>query len=109
EGLPMTAAIGGVLALRWVRNRADKAWFANAMLGLAGASALLFLATRGLRDLTVYCDAVSPVHLAVLCGAALGAVVLARFDPASRRVLLAGLAALAAGGGAILLVLAPQC
>ena len=109
EGLPMTAAVGGVLALRWLRDRAARAWFVNAMLGLAGAGVALFLATRGLGDLAVHCDAISPVHLAVFGWAALGAVALARLDPASRPVLLAGLAAIAGGGAAILLAAAPQC
>ena len=109
EGLPMTAAVGGVLALRWLRDRADKAWFVNAMLGLAVASAGLFVATRGLADLASHCDAVSPAHLAVFGCAALGVIALGRLDPGSRPVLLAALVVIAAGGGAILLTLAPQC
>ena len=108
EGLPLTAAVGGVLALRWLRD-GEKAWFVNAMLGLAGGSAVLFFATRGVADLAVHCDAISPVHLAVFGWAGLGAFVLARFGPRSRLALIAGLGAIAAGGVAILLAVAPEC
>jgi len=109
EGLPMTAAFGAILALRWLRDRAAKAWFVNTMLALALTSAALFLATRGLGDLAAHCDAISPVHLAVFGWAALGALALARLDPASRAMLAAGLAAIAGGGAVILLASAPQC
>lgn len=109
EGLPMAAAVSGVLALRWLRQPEGKAWFVNAMLGLAGASALLFVATRGVVDLASHCDAISPVHLAVFGWAALGALVLARFDARGKASVFAGLGVIAAGGAAILLALAPQC
>ena len=109
EGLPMAAAICGVLALRWLRDPAGKAGFVNAMLGLAGGSAVLFAATRGVSDLANYCDMLSPVHLGVLVWGAVGAAALAWLDPRSRPVLLAGLAAIAAGGAAILLAVAPSC
>jgi len=109
EGLPMVAAISGVLALRWLRDPADKAWFVNAMLGLALGSTVLFVATRGPGDLVAHCDQMSPVHLAVLGWGALAALALARLDPRSRPVLVAGLAVIAAGGAAILLTIAPQC
>ena len=105
----MAAAISGVLALRWLRKREDKAWFVNAMLGLTGGSAVLFVATRGFADLANHCDALAPVHLAVFGWAALGSLALARLDPRSRPVLVAGLAAIAVGGAAILLAVAPQC
>jgi len=109
EALPMTAAIGGVLALRWLRGPEGKAWFVNAMLGLAAASALLFLATRGFADLATHCDAISPVHLAVFGWAGAAAAALGAIDPRGRIVLLAALALIAAGGAAILLAAAPQC
>ena len=109
EGLPMAAATCGVLALRWLRDAKDKAGFVNAMLGLAAGSAALFLLTRGLADPANHCDAISPVHLAVFGWGALGALVLARLDPARLPALVAGFAVLAAGAGAILMALAPQC
>ena len=109
EGLPMTAAVGGVLALRWLRDPADKAGFVNAMLGLAVASGALFALTRGFGDLANHCDAISPVYLAVFAGAAAGALALSRFAPRNRVALAAGLGALAAGGAAILLALEPRC
>jgi hypothetical protein len=109
EGLPMIAAISGVLALRWLRDPADKAWFVNAMVYLWIVSVLLFIATRGWGDLTNHCDAMSPVHLMVLGWAGIASFVLLKLDPRSKPALLAGLGAIAAGGGAILLAIAPTC
>jgi hypothetical protein len=109
EGLPMVAALSGVLALRWLRRPEDKAWFVNAMVALAAGSVALFLATRGLADLADHCDQVSPVHLAVLGWAAVGALALARLDPRPLALRVAGLAAIAAGGAVILLSVAPTC
>src|SRR5690606_31667197 len=64
EGLPMAAAICGIAALRWFRNRKDRHWFTWTMGWLAGGSAFFFLVTRGVQDLATYCDAISPHHIA---------------------------------------------
>ena len=109
EGLPMAAAICGLLALRWLRNREDRAWFVNAMLGLAGASVLLFAATRGPEDFVIACDIVSPVHLAVFVWGAIGAAVMGRIDPPVRWGIFVGLAIIAIGGAALLVWLGPSC
>jgi hypothetical protein len=109
EGLPMVAAISGVLALRWLRRTEDRAWFVNAMVYLWIVSTLLFVATRGLGDIASHCDQVSPVHLAVLGWAGLASYALHRLNPRSKPRLIAGLGAIAAGGAGILLAIAPQC
>lgn len=109
EGLPMVAALSGVLALRWLRNPGDKVWFVNAMLGLAATSVGLFLATRGVADLADHCDALSPVHLAVLGWAAVATTALARLDPRAKPTLLFGMAVIAAVGVGILFAVAPTC
>src|SRR5690606_18232381 len=83
EGLPMAAAFSGVLALRWVREREARTWFVTGMSSLAGASVLLFAATRGVGDLAFHCDALSPVHLAAFVWAAAGSLLLSRLDPGS--------------------------
>ena len=109
EGLPMVAAISGVLALRWLQRPEEKAWFVHTMVALAMGSIGLFLATRGIGDLTDHCDQTSPVHLAVLGWAALGSLALARLDPRLLPWRFVGLAAVAAGGAMILMSVAPAC
>lgn len=109
EGLPLAAVIIGVLALRWLRDPAQRWGFVQAMMALAGGSLLLFLGTRGLSDLGNHCDAIAPVHLALFVWGALGAQLLAVANPARTWVLLAGLAGIAGGAFAILSLLAPQC
>jgi len=109
EGLPMVAAISGVLALRWLRNPAGKAWFVNTMVYLWIVSTVLFVATRGLGDVASHCDQVSPIHLAVLGWAGIASFVLLKLNPRSTPMLVAGLATIAAGGAAILLAVAPTC
>jgi hypothetical protein len=109
EGLPMAAAICGIVALRWLRNRHDAAWFTATMQGLAVGSGALFLATRGLGDLVQHCDAVSPFHLAIFAAGAIAATGLAALEPLPRPALLGGLALIAALGAGLLFGLAPQC
>ena len=109
EGLVLAAAIFAVLALRWWRNRADWIWLVSAIQSLAIFSALLFVMTRGLGQLATYCDAISPVHLAMFGWGAAVLSVLARFAPMSRTALVTGFAL--AGGGALTMLLyaAPHC
>lgn len=108
EGLPLVAAIMGILALRWLW-RADKTWLIAAMQGLAAGSAALFLATRGLSDLAQHCDAVSPVHVGSFAWGAAALSLLGWAGVRNRAVLLAGFAAIGAGAVAILLTVAPEC
>lgn len=109
EGLPMAAAICGIAALRWFRNRKDCHWLTWMMSGLAGGSAFFFLITRGVGDLAAYCDAVSPYHVAVFGMGALASWILARLEPLPRLTLAAGFAGMGAAGIAIYAFAAPQC
>lgn len=109
EGLPMAAAFCGVAALRWLRNRQDAGWFVHTMLSLAIVSGLLFAATRGFGSMAQYCDAISPVHVAIFGLGALAAIALAALEPLPRPALAGGLALTAVIGVAILLAVAPQC
>ena len=109
EGLPLAAAICGVTALRWLRDRHDAVWFTATMQGLAVGSLGFFAATRGFGSLAEHCDAISPAHLACFGVAALAATGLARLEPLPRFALVAGLAAIAAVGAATMLSFAPQC
>jgi hypothetical protein len=109
EGLPLAAVVFALLALRWLRNRGERAWLVSAIQSLAIVSGALFVLTRGLSDFAAYCDAISPVHLGMFAWGAIALTLFARFEPAPRGVILFGFAL--AGGGAlsILLMTAPQC
>ncbi|MEL7444802.1 MAG: hypothetical protein AAGK02_03195 [Pseudomonadota bacterium] len=109
EGLPLAAVICGVLALRWIRNRHDRAWLVVTMQALATTSVVLFLATRGVGDLATYCDAISPTHVGIFV---LGAVVftgLSAAEPLPRPAIWLGFALAGGGGLAMMMVAAPQC
>jgi len=109
ELLPLAVAIVALTALRWLRNRADRLWMVATMQALAGVSALLFLATRGLSDLAAHCDAIAPPHLAVfaVCALVVGATALR--EPQPRAITIAGLTFAALGGIATMALTAPQC
>jgi hypothetical protein len=109
EGLPVAAAICGVAALRWLRNRHDALWFVATMQGLAVSSLVLFATTRGFAAVAQHCDAISTAHLAGFALAALAATALGRMEPLPRPALLGGLALVAVAGAGAMLAAAPQC
>ena len=109
EGVPLAAAICGILALRWLGDRARRMWLVSAMQALAAVSAALFLATRDLADMAPHCDAIAPVHLAIFGWGTLIITALAVFEPHPRGLTLAGFGLAAGGAGAILWLAAPQC
>ena len=109
EGLPLAAVMFAVRALRWLRARGERVWLVSAIQALALVSAALFLMTRGLPGLATYCDAVSPLHLAMFGWGALVLTLLAQREPAPRAVILAGFALAGGGAAGMLLYAAPQC
>ncbi|MXO82237.1 hypothetical protein GRI35_02465 [Altererythrobacter aestiaquae] len=98
EILPMVAAFGGVLALRWFRDRSERWWLTAYMQALALGLAVLFLVARGVSDLAQHCDAVSPAHLGFFVITALGTGAIAA-APRVPLLSLAGLFALAGAAG----------
>ncbi|WP_295637637.1 hypothetical protein [Novosphingobium sp.] len=109
EGLPLTAAFVGVLALRFLRNRADVAGLVHGSAALALGSIAFFLGTRGLTDLAEHCDTVSPAHLAAFAAAALGCLGLTALRNRPPLAIAAAGAAVAAISAAIVLAAAPSC
>jgi len=110
EGLPLTALFLGICVLRGLRNPASRFdWFAVAAGSLALGLAAIFLGTRGTYDLVTHCDAISPVHLAMLAWVAAGAVVLRLAAPRSLPGQIGALAVIGAGAAAILFGIAPEC
>lgn len=109
EGLPLAAAIFAVLALRWLHRRDARIWLIAAIQSLAVVSIGLFLLTRGFADLATWCDAISPVHLAMFAWGAVVLTALGRWEQASPAVLMAGFALAGGGALAMLLAAAPHC
>ena len=109
EGLPLAAIIFAVLALRWMREREARFMLVSAIQSLALMSLALFLLTRGIRDFALYCDAISPIHLAMFLWGAIVLSICARFEPVPRGILLGGFAVAGGGALAMLLATAPQC
>lgn len=109
EGLPLAAITFAVLALRWLRDPKAHGWLVSAIQSLAMVSAALFAFTRGFGDLVTYCDAISPVHLAMFGWGALCLTLLAQPARVPFGLRLAGFAL--AGGGALAMMLsaAPGC
>lgn len=114
EGLPFALFFPGFLAAQWLLAHDDTALPAArrlvfTMLGMATGLVTLFLATRGLNDLSNHCDAISPFHIAAVVAAA-GITVAARhFSGAAIGVRLATLAIGGAVSIGIIASSAPQC
>ena len=109
ELLPFAGLLGALFALRWWRDRADWRWLVWYLDALVLGSAVFFLTTRGLGDLTNYCDAVSPAYLGGLGAIALGVHALALRPAMPRWALVGGLGLVVLGGTALFLAIAPTC
>lgn len=109
EILPLVAATGVVLALRWLRDHAGRLWLASYMVSLAAGLTVIFLTTRGLGDLAQYCDAVSPAHLAFFGITALGTAVIALLPALPRWAWLLSFACVGALGIAVFGSFSPTC
>ena len=109
ELLPFAGLFGAVFALRWWRDPGAWRWLAWYLDGLVLGSAAFFVSTRGLGDLTNYCDAVSPAYLAGLGVIALGVHCLALRPAMPRWWLVGGLGLATIAGAALFLWLAPGC
>ena len=109
EVLPLAAAFGAVLALRWLGDREERAWLGHYLAALAAGLAVLTLATRSVSDGTLYCDVVGLPHLAFFAWIALATALIARVR-ALPTVAALGLVCLAGiVGVAGFLAAAPQC
>ncbi len=109
EGLLLAATIFAVLALRWLQHRNHRAMVVGAIQWFAIGITALHLLTRGPFDLASYCDAISPVYLAMFGWGALVLTVLSRLEPIPRTMVLAGMAVAAGGAIAAMFAIAPQC
>jgi hypothetical protein len=109
EILPLAAAFGGVLLLRWLRDPDQRGWLASYLASLALSLAAIFALTRGFGDLKQYCDVASPAYMAFFAIAALGPLA-AAIRPRMPLVAVLGIIGIAGLAGAgVFLTLAPQC
>ena len=109
ELLPFAGLFGALFALRWWRDPAGWRWLAWYLDALVLGSATFFVGTRGLGDLTNYCDTLSPAYLAGLGAIALGVHGLALRPAMPRWWLVAGLGLVALAGAGLFLWAAPGC
>ncbi len=111
EGIVFSALCGAGLGLRWVQQPARERFVLPAYLGaLTLASLTLFLVAHGgsLFDRT-FCDAVSPVHMALFALATLGSMAALRWTGARAMARLAALGVTAMACATLYKLWAPQC
>lgn len=109
EGVPIAAALTGIVALAWAVDPTRRAMLLGSVWGLFLAALVLQLATRGFPYAAPMCDALTPDWLLVL---ATGAVGVSAASLGGRWPLAARLAVLGVVGMlaiAVLLYMAPEC
>lgn len=89
EMLPLAAAFGGVLALRWLREPQLRGWLVAYMQVMALGMVAVFALTRGVADLAVHCDVISPPQIGFFLVAALGTGAIAALPQLTRPMLVA--------------------
>ena len=109
EMLPYAAMAGGIIALRWVWDRADADRLAAYAATLGGGSALGFAAFASNANWVARCDALTPVWLSVTVAAGGLLLALAAYNPQSRNVRLALAIAVAATIAIGFALVFPQC
>ena len=109
EILPMVAAFGAVLALRWFGDHHQRWWLVSYMQALALGLVAAFFATRGIADLAQHCDAVSPAHLGFFVITAIGTSIIAASPPLPRFLLIGVFALTGAAGLSFFALSSPAC
>lgn len=110
EGAPMMAAFFLLLGLRWVRDAGEGERLFWTILSFGSGSALLFFGTQAAGVYaTIYCDTISPPHMAAIAMAAIMMLPAIRLLPDDWRFRLLAAAFAGVGALAILLLAAPQC
>ncbi len=110
EGVPFAVALVALAAIRWLVDPRESERLVATTASLAATSLVLFALTKDLAGWTrIFCDAISPAHLAVFALGAAGTGALAAVRPARLASKLAGLAAIGAASLALMVALAPQC
>lgn len=109
EMMPYAAMAGAIIALQWIRDRAEARRVEGYALALGGGTALGYAVFGSYANSVMRCDALTPVYLTVMIVAGALLFALARLNPASRMLRLG----LAAAAGAVIVagfvLLFPQC
>jgi len=109
ELLPFTTGFAAVLFLRWVFDSDQRWWLAHFQMALATGLVALFLLTRGIGDLSPYCDAIAPAHLGFFVIVAAGTWIIARLPVPTRPVLLSCFAVAGLVAFGLFVYAAPAC
>ncbi|WP_235901269.1 hypothetical protein [Pontixanthobacter aquaemixtae] len=109
EILPMVAAFGGILALRWFRDHKDRWWLVGYMQALALGLIAAFFATRGIADLAQHCDVIAPAHLGFFAITAVCTGLIAAAPAIPRLALFGAFGAAGAAGLAFFGLSSPTC
>jgi hypothetical protein len=110
EGLPFAVALVALAALRWLIDPEEGERLVATTGALAAMSLLLFALTKDSAGwIATFCDALSPVHLAVLALGAVGSAAIVRVAPRPTAVKVACLALLGVAGAGLMRWIAPQC
>lgn len=110
EGAPMTAAFFLLLGWRWIFEKAHGQRLIWTIISFALSSFALFIATQAAGlSAPVYCDTISPPHIAAIAAAAAIMLPAIIAEPNRRFVRLAVAAAAGMAALAVLFWLAPSC
>jgi hypothetical protein len=110
EGLPFAVALVALAALRWLIDSKEGERLVATTGALAITSLLLFALTKDVAGWSAtFCDALSPVHLAVLVLGAVGSAAIVRAAPRPAAGKVACLIFLGAAGAGLMRSLAPHC
>ena len=108
EGAPVTAAFFLLLGWRWIIEKAHGQRLMWTILSFATVSILLFLGTQS-NPFAIYCDSISPPHVAAIVMAAAVMMPAIAAKPEQRRWRLMAAVAAAAVAFSVILLVAPQC
>ena len=109
ETLPLAGLVGGIFALRWLRDRHERSALTHYLQALSAGLCVLFLATRGWPGASNFCDAIMPAHIGFFLVAALGTTVLRTIRPLPAIATVGAFGAIGAAGLALFGWSAPGC
>lgn len=108
DGMVLALGFVAVLALKWVRNRAERWWLVHTLHALTAVAAAI-LAARWFAGQTPACGSLGIAHLAAFAWAAGIMTIVALFEPHPRAFTIGAMTAAAGGAGVLLAAAAPGC
>ena len=108
DGMLLGLGLVAIVALKWLRNRAERWWLVNVLLALTATVAAILTAKSALGQPPI-CGALGSAHLLAFAWATVIMTVVALFEPHPRAFTIGGLAAAAGGAAALLVPAMPGC